>query len=372
MGTTLKVWLVGSVLLSAVVSPALVCGDTITPSSYWKNQIVFPDDSFCSETGGSGDSEWVKFTIILLENYDSNLVYFQDCREYVFHYDFAAACLDPFVGMTANEYYQVTLYEQGQRAAMGTVIMPPLSVSEPDFQEYGIQFIRQDPYAREEIADMFDLVKANISADPGVTAFYFPTYEQSEVAQTNKEWFESQGIPIGSTSRWAEGNACYSEGWALGELKFFEASQIDTAYQIGNLLPSDILLTDGIPAEIPYVSGIISLAPATPSSHVALLAQTYGVPFVHLALAQDADRAGQLVGHRIVFSAYDDGSDVYDVRMIDVEGVLTEQQIEEILVLKEPPELDISAMASYGDYSESTAGLTPADIQYFGGKASNF
>lgn len=29
-------------------------------------------------------------------------------------------------------------------------------------------------------------------------------------------------------------------------------------------------------------------------------------------------------------------------------------------------------MASYGDYSESTDGLTPAEIQYFGGNASNF
>jgi len=372
MRTNLRVWSVVSVLLLTVASSALVCGDTITPSQYWKNQIEFPDDSFCSETGGIGGSEWVKFTIILLENYDSNLVYFQDCRKYIFHYDFAAACLDPFMGMTANEYYQVALYEQGQQAAMGTVIMPPLTGSEPDFQEYGIQFVRQDPYTREEIVDMFNLVKANISADPDVTAFYFPTYEQSEVAWANKDWFESQGIPVSSISRWSEGNACYSEGWALGELKFFEAGQIDTAYQSGDLLPGDILLTDGIPAEIPFVAGIISLAPATPSSHVALLAQTYGVPFVHLALAEDADRAGQLVGHKIVFSAYDDGSNVYDVRLINVEGVLTEQQIEEILALKEPPELGISPMASYSDYSESTDGLTPADIQYFGGKASNF
>ena len=54
MGTNLKVWLVGLVLLSAAVSPALVCGDTITPSQYWKNQIGFPDDPFCSETGSGG------------------------------------------------------------------------------------------------------------------------------------------------------------------------------------------------------------------------------------------------------------------------------------------------------------------------------
>ncbi len=56
MGTNLKVWLVGLVLLTAAVSPALVCGDEITSSQYWKNQIEFPNDSFCSETGGRRDS----------------------------------------------------------------------------------------------------------------------------------------------------------------------------------------------------------------------------------------------------------------------------------------------------------------------------
>ena len=180
----------------------------------WKHEIVFPNEPYASSGISSGDSGWVKLTIKLD---DPNTVYFQDSRRYVLHYDFATDVLDPFVGMSAAAYYSVTLYEQSQQAALGTVIFPPVSGFPPEsaFPEYGIQFVRQDPYTREQIRDMFEIVKVSVVADPSVRAFYFPTYEQAEIAKVNSEWFESQGIPIGSTSRWAEGNACYSQGWSL-------------------------------------------------------------------------------------------------------------------------------------------------------------
>ncbi len=359
----IKIRLVTLAFLLGVLSPSLVWGDD------WKNQVFFPNDSFCASPISTGDSGWVKFTIKLD---DPTTVYFQDSQLYALHYDFATSVLDPFIDTNATQYYSITLYEAGQLAALGTVIMPPLSGREPDFLEYGIQFIRQDAYTTEEIRDMFNIVKANVITDPGVQAFYFPTYEQRATAEANRDWFEGQGIPISSTSRWADGNPCYSEGWALGKLKFFEASQIDTAYRSGDLLPIDILLTDDVPAEIPHVAAILSLSPSTPSSHVAILAMTYGIPFVHLAILEDANRAQQLIGHDVVFSAFNDGFDAYDIRLKDVSDVLTDRQIEEILELKKPPFLDITPITPYGSYSANTDDLTPNDVNHFGGKASNF
>jgi len=352
--------------------PSLVFGQRIEPSPYWKNQMSFPDEPFRVVGVSASDPDWVKFTIILAP-YDPNVVYFQDSRQYTFHYHFATELLDPFIGMSTSEYDQVTLYEQGQQAVLGAVIMPPSGGYPPPpvLPEYGIQFVRLDPYTREEIADMFNVVKASIITEPGVQAFYFPSYEQLATAEANSEWFESQGIPISSTGRWAEGNACYSEGWALGELKFFTGDQIQSAYLAGDLGPGDILLTDGVPAEVPFVAGIISLLPSTPNSHVAILAKTYSVPFVHLALAEDANRAQELVGHKIVLRGYYTYNGC-EVRLIDVEGVLDDTTITEILALKKPPMLDISPMAAYGSYSASTEGLLPADIKYFGGKAANY
>ena len=351
---------------------SVVFGGDITPSPYWKSQIIFPDEPFRVVGGSSSEPDWVKFTIIL-PPYDPNIVYYQDCQAYTFHYHFATEVLDPFIGMGTSEYDQITLYEEGQQAVLGAVIMPPSGAYPPlpAYPEYGIQFVRLDPYTKEEIAEMFNIVKASIIAEPDVQAFYFPSYEQLATAEANREWFESQGILLGSTARWVEGNACYSAGWALGELKFFAGDDIEDAYLAGDLLPGDILLTDGVPAEVPFVAGIITLSPSTPNSHVAILAKTYGVPFVHLAPAEDANRAQELVGHKIVLRGYDKYGGI-DVRLIDVEGVLDESVIAEILALKEPVVLNISPMAHYGAYSASTEGLLPADIKYFGGKAANY
>jgi len=358
------------VFLVMVLMGSLAFGQTITPSPYWTNQISFPNEPFRVVGTSSSEPDWVKFTIILAP-YDPNIVYFQDSRAYTFHYDFATELLDPFIGMSPSEYDEVTLYEQGQQAVLGAVIMPATGYSsQPALPEYGIQFVRQDPYTREEIAEMFNVVKSSIIAEPGVQAFYFPSYEQLATAQANRDWFESQGIPVSSTARWAEGNALYSEGWALGELKFFSGDQIQTAYLAGDLLPGDILLTDGVPAEVPFVAGIISLLPSTPNSHVAILAKTYGVPFVHLALAEDANLAQELVGRKIVLRVFDEYGG--GIRLIEVEGVLDDATIAEILALKTPAPLEISPMVSYGAYSGSTEGLVPSDIQYFGGKAANF
>ena len=348
-------------------------GQQITPSPYWKNRIDFPYDSFCARGTSKESIKWVKFTI-LLDPYDPNVVYFQDSRKYVFHYSFATALLDPFIGMSPQQFNAVTLFEQGQQAILGTVILPPAETwpSEARFPEYGIQFVRQDPYTPEQIRDLFHLVRAQVAAPPDVEAFYFPTYEQQAVAAAHRDWFESQDVPLSSTARWAEGNACYSEGWALGEVTFVPADGIDEAYHSGLLQPNDILLTDGIPAEVPFVAGILSLAPSTPNSHVAILARTYGVPFVYLAVADDAALAQALVGHRAIFSAYDDPYGGCDTRLIDTEGLLDDATVEQVLKLKEPAPLAISPMAELGAIDVSVEGLLPPDIEYVGGKAANF
>ena len=156
-------------------------------------------------------------------------------------------------------------------------------------------------------------------------AFYFPSYEQLASSEANSVWLEAQGIPISSTARWATGNACYSAGWALGTLKYFDGNQIQTAYETGHLLPEDILLTDGVPAEMPFVSGILSLLPSTPSSHVAMLARTFNVPFGHLAIPADANHAQQLIGRFVMVGVSEQG-DAGNIAVKDMTGLLTEAE----------------------------------------------
>jgi hypothetical protein len=363
-------WIAAILLLAGSWSSG-ADAQTITPSPYWENVIAFPSDPFCSY-GEEGASTWVKFTI-LLEPYEPN-VYFQNSKSYVFHYTFATKYLDPFLGMSLEQFNAVTLTSDQPQAVLGSIIFPPVKGTPPvaQFLEYGIQFVGQEPFTPEQIRDLFHLVEAHVAAPPEVQACYLPTYEQQAVATANRDWLQSEGIPLSSTARWAQGNTCYSQGWALGRLKFFTGDRIADAYHNGLLESNDLLLTDGVPAEVPFVAGIVSLAPSTPNSHVAILARAYGIPFVHLALSGDAEQAQQLVGRRVLFSGYEDEYGASAVRLVDVNDSLDEATAARILQMKKPQPLTITAVASLGIWGISAEGLLPSDMCYVGGKAANF
>jgi hypothetical protein len=352
----------------ALTGLCLAEAPSITPSAYWKNQITFQNDPFCSYV--SAGSTWIKFTI-LTEPYDPNLVYFQNSKKYKLHYDFASQCLNPFIGMSSQQFYAATVTAEHPSAVLGTVLLPPTHGTPPvaDVNEYGIQFVRYD---REQIRDLFARVKASVIGPADVRALFFPTFDQQAAAQADRAWFEAQGIPVGSMTRWAQGNTCYSQGWALGRLKFFAADHISQAYQAGDLEPNDVLLTDGVPAEVPLLAGLISLSPSTPNSHVALLFQGSSIPFIYAALQADVDLARNLTGHRILFSAYLNSPGVCESRLMDAEGLLDDTLTAQVLALKRPASLHITPMASYGAYGIPTQGLMPSDVKYVGGKAVGF
>ena len=355
------------ILTLSVLLASVVWGQGIEPNSVcWKNEIVLPDEPYQSWTSPA----YVKFTIITMPGFDPNLVYFQDAGQYEFHFQFALEWLEPFIGWTIEQFDAVTLHAAGQQAVLGAVLLPPWN--DPPFNEYGIQLVRNDPYTREEVVTYFNYVKNAVRADPNVKAYYFPTYEQYPVAEQNRDWFEAQGIPVGSTAQWTQGNATYASGWALGTLKFVTGTEIQDAYLAGVLGPDDILLTDGVPAEVPAVAGLVTLSPSTPNSHVAILCRSQGVPFVHLAVAPDAQKAQELVGHTVYLAVT---SDSYGpsgtVKLLDV-GFLSDAAEASLLALKKAPALAIRPMMSLGRYWADTNDLEPADISGFGGKASNF
>lgn len=340
------------------------------PNAVWREQISLPEDPFLVRGAGLNEPGWVKFTIVPQAD-GSNVVYFQDGNQFPFHYPFAVAHIEAFAGMTAEQFDRATLYRQGRRAVLGAVIAPAIGIAPSQPREYGIQFVGQDPFSREEIAQWCGIVRQCIVTSEPFAAFYFPTYEQQATAQADAAWLEAQGFPVSASDRWAQDDTCYSAGWALGTLKRVAGSDLRQAYLDGTLKPSDILLTDGVPAETPSVAGIITLSPSTPNSHVAILAKTFGVPFVHLATAETQKLAASLVGRRIVLRAYATWGRT-EIRLIDADAVLDDATAQEILALKKPPRLDISPVTRLGSYAADTRELDPCDIGLFGGKAANY
>ena len=341
----------------------------ITPSPYWSSTVQYATTPFAVIPLDPNDPHWVKFSIFLSHPSD---VYFQDSNHYPFHYDFATERLDPYLGIDRSTFNSITLLNSGQQLQLGAVLFPPQSNLNTGPREFAIQFIRTDPIAPQAIVDFFNTVKSKVTFDgTPPTALYFPTFEQQDTANANAAFFAANGITVSSAARWTEGNRCYSAGWALGTVRFVTASQVQAAYNAGTLRPDDILLTDGVPAELPLVAGIISLAPVTANSHTVLLAQTYASPMVYLALAGDVANAQSLIGRKALLSSYI-VSDLANITLVDVQDSMTPEFEAQLQTLHAPGTIQYTPMEANGSYSLNTEGLHPSDVKYVGGKAANY
>ena len=217
-----------------------------TNADDWKNQVRYADDPFLSAPTWSSIPEprWIKFAIVTSE---TNKVYFQDSAQYPFHYEFAVKRLPGFTNLSRAQFDQLSLHPANQEAVLGALLFPPSE----SFRELGVQLVGLEPYGRERLVEWLGLVRSVLALPPDVTVRYFPVYEQAAAAETHRAYLEARGFPLGSVSRWVTADQVYSVGWALGRLVFIPAAEIAAAYSDGRLKATDILVTDGIPAELP-------------------------------------------------------------------------------------------------------------------------
>lgn len=338
----------------------------ISPHSSWENTVTLPDDPFRSDpvlTGfGQTEIRWIKFSII---PGNAPAVYFQDSSRYQFHYNFATDRLNPFAGYSLDEFNASSLHPPGQEVVLGALLFSPAH------KEFAFEFVGQNSYPPEMLRYLYQIADASVERPDDWSGLYFPTFEQAESARENSDYFQRHNIALGSIARWQNTDTCYSSGWALGRLVFVPGSEIDQAFLSGDLLPTDILITDGVPAEIPYVAGIITTSPGTPNSHVAILARSYGVPFVYLSNDADVEAALALTGKNIVLRGASQYSGECTVDVFEAKDVSPDYH-DAILDLKSTPPLDFTPRENVGALTMDVATASLSDIRYIGGKAANF
>jgi len=279
--------------------------------------------------------------------------------------------------MTRAEFDAVTLRDQGRQAVLGAVLVPTDSASHP---EYGVQIVSNDDLHPALVEAVLDTVAAHVTAPSGTAAFYFPSGVSAECSEGKRADFAARGVALGSVDRWLAGDACYAPGWAVGKLVRLAAADVDAAYLDGRLTPDDILvLTDTAPAELPFVAGILTLAPSTPNAHAAILARSYGVPFAYVRDADARAAIDALAGKQVVLSTTAargrDPFDLYfedcDLRLIDAQG-LASGDLTQLRALAAPAPVAVTPKLAAGVLTLPTDGLVPADIARVGGKAAHF
>ncbi len=337
---------------------------SIAPHEAWKARLDLADEPFLSENLGESFEtvRWCKFAVLLD---DATEVYFQDSRRYLFHYDFATERLAPFAGMTTAEFDAATLPVRGRRALLGAVLVAPFR------KEFAVQVVGDEPFPRESLRFLYHTVEAKLDRGGEWRGYLMPVPAHAAALRRDADWFEAAGIPLAEPDRWSGQGGCYVEGWALGRLRYVAHDGIEAAYLSGALLPTDILVTDWVPAELPFLAGILSLSPSTPNSHVAILAESYGVSFGYLATEPERQAALALDGHQVALRI---SEGFYDcaIRLLDA-GAMSDAYRDEILALKAPPPLAITPKVAAGAIAVADlSGVWPEDIGTIGGKAANF
>ena len=330
----------------------------------WKNQVYFPSDYFLSEEkAGPSQLRWIKFLILLDEPYR---VYYQNSRQYLFHYDFAKANIAAFQKMDPLTFEESTLYTNKQVAVLGALIYPPAG-TEPD---YGIQFLGYDQYSPKNIANWYHLIRATVNANTNVIAYYLPAIPSSYPSPLPTDTNSTSAIPTTSLYRWIYRDLIYSPGWAAGILKYFSSDQISQAVADGQLTAADILITSDAPTSLPSVAGIIVLNPATPNSHIAILSRSFGIPLVCFKDIEKQLHILSYTNRAVVLRAYEAPVSILDVFPLSADD--TSMQMVSLRMLKAPPQLKIENKSSWGNWTANVDDLNPTHLKYFGGKASTY
>lgn len=347
-----------------------------TEADYWLNIVALPGRYPGNHPIGFPDFfnypdlsqlAWAKFSIDLL---DEGKVIYQNSRQLTFHYDFARKYFPRYRDTERRAFDEVSLFPgPSQEIALGAVILGSPA-------EVGVQFVGQTPYPIEQIAEWIALVGTTLNRATPIRLFYVPTHEQAALSDEDVAYLAQRGISVTGSDRWRPGNAIYSEGWAMGNLKAIAVSDIELAYAEGRLNSTDILLIDGVPAELPPVAGVLSLAPATDHSHVAILARASGIPFAYLREANLREQAASLTGMEIYFSAntgfFFNSSSNSRINLIPIDEGLPLSVRSSLLALKKTPELDYPRKLSLGAMSQPIENISLDHVPHVGGKAANY
>ncbi len=329
-----------------------------------KGSVSIPNDDFFAVARSPSEPLWVKF---VLRASDPTRVVFQDSRRYPFHYDFVRNELDGYLGISRAELDRISLHATDQELILGAVLVPPAFAP----NEFAVELVRHDSYTAAEVAAHVARVVAAVEAPAGARAFYFPVANQRAAAEARRAELERLGVRVGGVEQWRLGDACYSPGWAIGTLRWVPGDEIEDAYQDGRLTPHDILVTDLVPAEIPYLAGVLSLLPSTPSSHVAILAQDWGVPFAHVAGPELRARVSEWQGREVLVRALRSFGPC-EVRLDLVPGSVSPAERALLRELLEPEPVLITPAARRGQLALPAAELEPSDLRYVGGKAAHY
>ncbi|HKU44088.1 MAG TPA: PEP/pyruvate-binding domain-containing protein [Polyangiales bacterium] len=111
-------------------------------------------------------------------------------------------------------------------------------------------------------------------------------------------------------------------GVAFGTLRYVPATELEHS----TLGPDAIVVTDAVPNDLPFVSGLITEAFQTPLAHVNVLSQNRGTPNMGLRAAREDQRVSPLLDELVRLEVTNAGFELRKASAAEVDAFLRERE----------------------------------------------
>lgn len=277
--------------------------------------------------------------------YDTNkdVLYYMNSKRYQQHHVFATEVLG-FKG--GHAIFNQTQYTDNPNRYLHLASLNYYHA----IDKYVLQFVTAVEMTCEQITVLYDKIRSSSFIEDNLR--FFPIKE---------EWESCPDLQLISSEELYQGQTY--QGLNLeenfGYLRKVTAEEVESTF----LNRRDIVLTDGIPNDLPVVAGIITSEFQTPLSHINVLSNSRGTPNMAVREAWDDEELNELEGELVYLNV---GADNYEIRKASLNEATAfweEREPQDPIFLEK--DTDYQLLPDIADVSIT-------DVNKVGGKAANF
>ncbi len=277
--------------------------------------------------------------------YDSrkNIMYYINSKKYDLHYTFSNEQLA--YNYSHNQFTSQQYTNNSKRYLF------PITINYfKELDIYTFEFFATDGATCKQVSKVYHKIKQSSYLDKKL--FFYTT---------NNLWEDCTDIPRIGANELYEGQNYQAlniaEGY--GYLRKIDVEDIPTT----TLQKHDIVLTNGIPIDIPVIAGIITTEFQTPLSHINVLSHNRGTPNMALRDGFDDEILNNFNDELVFFKV---ATDTYQIRKATIEEATNfwnKNEPKDIIILDKDTN-------DYGIIQLENASIK--DVNKIGGKAANF
>lgn len=326
--------------------PRVVCQSTDSARVSHLGRMSCPTD-WDSLKGPPSNAVYGRATSVkIIQSIASGQIWFPNSTRYPMHWDFASTVLG-----YPTSAYQTTWNDNYSDAPKRQYVLATITHYEgPDL--WVVQVFPGDDLSSDRLAKL--MKTAADSTWIGQKLVYLPANDSAAARAVRAR------VPMVSANAVFRGESfqCLNTGIAYGTLVRADHDTVGN----GRFSPRDIVLTDGLPNDLPTVAGVITTEFQTPLSHLNVLSRNRGTPNMALRTAWTDPVFTALAGKSVRLEVTLAGWKLREATTAEVDSFWKAH------VLPVPPELPL-------DTTPGLVGLTDLNrlaLPRVGSKAANF